>query len=63
VPADAQQARTRCSFLPCLQRLSNVFVIGDGSKPAISMPKGGGVHLSIAEERDQRRRQKEAQSA
>ncbi|PWN96654.1 putative ribosomal protein S4.e, cytosolic [Tilletiopsis washingtonensis] len=44
-------------------RLSNVFVIGDGSKPAISMPKGGGVHLSIAEERDQRRRQKEAQSA
>ena len=54
---------TRCSFLLCLQRLSNVFVIGDGSKPAISMPKGGGVHLSIAEERDQRRRQKEAQSA
>ncbi|PWN42774.1 hypothetical protein IE81DRAFT_347145 [Ceraceosorus guamensis] len=44
-------------------RLSNVFVIGDGSKPAVSLPKGGGVQLTIAEERDQRRRQKEAASA
>lgn len=44
-------------------RLSNIFVIGDGGKPWISMPKGGGIKLSIAEERDQRRRQREAQGA
>jgi small subunit ribosomal protein S4e len=39
-------------------RLSNVFVIGEGHKPAVSLPKGGGTKLSIAEERDQRRKQK-----
>lgn len=44
-------------------RLSNIFVIGDGGKPWISMPKGGGIKLNIAEERDQRRRQREAQGA
>lgn len=44
-------------------RLSNIFVIGDGGKPWVSMPKGGGIKLSIAEERDQRRRQREAQGA
>jgi small subunit ribosomal protein S4e len=44
-------------------RLNNIFVIGDGGKPWISMPKGGGIKLSIAEERDQRRRQREAQGA
>jgi hypothetical protein len=36
--------------------LSNIFVIGEGSKPWVSLPKGKGVKLSIAEERDQRRR-------
>ncbi|CDW96668.1 hypothetical protein [Sporisorium scitamineum] len=41
-------------------RLSNVFVIGTNGKPMISMPRGGGVKLTITEERDQRRRQKEA---
>ncbi|EPQ28652.1 uncharacterized protein PFL1_03955 [Pseudozyma flocculosa PF-1] len=41
-------------------RLSNVFVIGEGGKPQISIPKGGGIKLSITEERDQRRRQREA---
>ncbi|GAC71738.1 uncharacterized conserved protein [Moesziomyces antarcticus T-34] len=41
-------------------RLSNVFVIGTDGKPMISMPRGGGVKLTITEERDQRRRQKEA---
>jgi len=39
-------------------RLINVFVIGSGNKPWISLPKGKGVKLSIAEERDQRRKQK-----
>ncbi|CDO51397.1 similar to Saccharomyces cerevisiae YHR203C RPS4B Protein component of the small (40S) ribosomal subunit [Geotrichum candidum] len=36
-------------------RLSNVFVIGEGSKPLISLPKGKGIKLTIAEERDRRR--------
>lgn len=35
-------------------RLSNVFVIGEQTKPWISLPKGKGIKLSIAEERDQR---------
>jgi len=34
-------------------RLFNVFVIGDGSKPEISLPKGKGVKLSVIEQRDQ----------
>jgi len=33
-------------------RLSNVFVIGKGSKPWISLPKGNGVKLSISEDRN-----------
>ncbi|WFD35417.1 hypothetical protein MCUN1_002271 [Malassezia cuniculi] len=40
-------------------RLSNVFVIGNGGKPWISLPKGGGVKLTITEERDQKRKQRE----
>ncbi|KAL1918741.1 40S ribosomal protein eS4 [Calcarisporiella thermophila] len=36
-------------------RLSNVFVIGQGNKPWVSLPKGKGVKLTIAEERDRRR--------
>uniref|UniRef100_A0A2P2HW10 40S ribosomal protein S4 n=1 Tax=Hirondellea gigas TaxID=1518452 RepID=A0A2P2HW10_9CRUS len=35
-------------------RLSNVFVIGKGTKAYISLPKGKGVKLSVAEERDRR---------
>lgn len=35
-------------------RLSNVFVIGEGNKPNVSLPAGKGVRLSIAEERDRR---------
>ena len=35
-------------------RLSNVFVIGKGDKPLISLPKDKGVKLSVAEERDRR---------
>merc|ERR1719230_264156 len=32
-------------------RLQNVFVIGKGSKPWISLPKAGGIKLSIVEDR------------
>lgn len=35
-------------------RLSNVFIIGKGTKAYVSLPKGKGVKLSIAEERDKR---------
>ncbi|CAG8438586.1 3196_t:CDS:2 [Ambispora gerdemannii] len=38
-------------------RLNNVFVIGESNKPFISLPKGKGVKLTIAEERDRRRAQ------
>ncbi|ORX40971.1 ribosomal family S4e-domain-containing protein [Kockovaella imperatae] len=37
-------------------RLSNIFILGESSKAQVSLPKGKGVKLSIAEERDQRRR-------
>jgi small subunit ribosomal protein S4e len=36
--------------------VSNIFVLGEGNKPWISLPKGKGVKLTISEERDQRRR-------
>jgi len=36
-------------------RLGNVFVIGQGQKPWISLPRGKGVKLTISEERDNRR--------
>lgn len=35
-------------------RLANVFVIGDGKTPAISIPKGDGIKYSNIEERDMR---------
>jgi len=38
----------------CRHRLNNVFVIGKGNKPWVSLPRGKGVKLSIAEERDRR---------
>lgn len=40
-------------------RIGNVFVIGEGPKSSISLPRGKGVKLSITEERDQRRKLKE----
>ena len=40
-------------------RLSNIFFIGDSEKRWISMPRGGGVKLTITEERDLRRKQRE----
>eukprot|EP01135_Chromosphaera_perkinsii_P009917 Nk52_evm10s1967 gene=Nk52_evmTU10s1967 len=36
-------------------RISNVFVIGKGNKSLVSLPRGKGVRLTIAEERDRRR--------
>jgi len=33
-------------------RKDNVFIIGNGSEPTISLPKGNGVKLSILEERE-----------
>ncbi|XP_068819156.1 small ribosomal subunit protein eS4, X isoform-like isoform X1 [Capricornis sumatraensis] len=35
-------------------RLSSIFVIGKGNKPWISLPRGKGIRLTIAEERDKR---------
>jgi small subunit ribosomal protein S4e len=35
-------------------RLNNVFVIGKGSKPWVSLPKGNGIKLNIIEDRAQR---------
>jgi len=35
-------------------RLQNVMVIGQGSKPWISLPKGNGIKLSIVEDRNQK---------
>jgi len=37
-------------------RIINIFVIGDHSKSWISLPKGKGIKLTIAEERDARRK-------
>ncbi|KAI0773264.1 40S ribosomal protein S4 [Trametes elegans] len=37
-------------------RISNIFVIGEGIKAWVSLPKGKGLKLTIAEERDVRRR-------
>lgn len=37
-----------------LYRLTNVFIIGKGNKPWVSLPRGKGVKLTIAEERDRR---------
>jgi len=44
---------------PFATRLSNVFIIGDGDKPTISIPRNKGISLSILEERDRRISKKE----
>ncbi|KAK9761147.1 40S ribosomal protein S4 [Basidiobolus ranarum] len=44
-------------------RMSNVFVIGEGNKPWVSLPKNKGVKLTITEERDRRREKQLAGSA
>lgn len=43
-------------------RLTNVFIIGKGAKAYISLPKGKGIKLSVAEERDKRLATKTASS-
>ena len=35
-------------------RLSNVFIIGEGNQPMVSLPKGNGVRLIIIEEKEMR---------
>jgi len=40
-------------------RLANVFVIGDGKSPAISLPKQKGITQSVIEERDARNSKKQ----
>eukprot|EP00743_Colponemidia_sp_Colp-15_P000047 GILK01000056.1.p1 GENE.GILK01000056.1~~GILK01000056.1.p1 ORF type:complete len:261 (+),score=34.31 GILK01000056.1:56-838(+) len=39
-------------------RISNVFVIGKGNKPWVSLPKGKGIKLSVQEERSLRLQKK-----
>lgn len=39
--------------------LNNVFIIGKGGQPLISLPADKGIKLSIAEERDKRLAQKQ----
>jgi len=34
-------------------RLGNVFVIGNGQKPEVSLPKGRGIKKTILQERDE----------
>ncbi|XP_062830360.1 small ribosomal subunit protein eS4 [Anolis carolinensis] len=41
-------------------QLSNIFVIGKGNKPWISLPQGEGIRLTIAEERDKRKATKQS---
>ena len=36
-------------------RMSNVFVIGKGSKPMVSLPKQKGIKLTIVEEMEKRK--------
>jgi len=36
-------------------RASNVFVIGEGNKPMISLPKGKGIKMTIVEEMEKRK--------
>lgn len=45
-------------------RLGNVFIIGKGSTPQISLPRGNGIRRTITEERDARlRKRTKAQAA
>jgi len=44
-------------------RVSNCMVIGDGSTPAISLPEGAGVKLTLIEQRDARNGEEEESEA
>ena len=48
-------------YSSCATRITNIFVIGEGDKPWISLPRGKGIKLTITEERDVRRRQRAAE--
>jgi small subunit ribosomal protein S4e len=39
-------------------RMAYIFVIGKGNKPYISLPKGAGIKMTVAEERDKRMTQR-----
>lgn len=34
--------------------MGNIFIIGDGKEPAISIPRGEGLKYTLLEERDRR---------
>ncbi|MRA75740.1 hypothetical protein GH890_30255, partial [Bacillus thuringiensis] len=40
-------------------RVNNVFIIGKGTKPWVTLPRSKGIKLSIAEERDKRLQSKQ----
>jgi len=42
-------------------RITNIFILGQGPKPWISLPKGKGTKLTSSEERDLRRRRAAAE--
>jgi len=44
-------------------RLNNIFIIGKGTKTFISLPRGKGIRLTIADERDKRLQAKQKSSA
>lgn len=44
-------------------RISNVFIIGKTNKPHVSLPRGKGIRLTIAEERDRRLQEKAKMSS
>ena len=57
---------TRFAFLFLLTvgiyvSVTNIFIIGEGTKPWVSLPKGKGTKLTISEERDLRRKRAEQQ--
>jgi len=37
---------------------SNLFIIGDGNKPMVTLPKGGGIKLTILEEKREKEKKK-----
>jgi len=40
-------------------RLSNVFVVGEGTSPMISLPRGKGIKMTIMEERERTLKKKD----
>lgn len=48
-----------CNLIDCSLRLAYIFVIGKGNMHQISLPRGRGLRLTVAEERDKRLAQKQ----